>query len=274
MSDNLLLSEVRTTVGNLSDAERRRLLSVAFTCIDNTTLSGTDSPRSVEGFCRSAVSLSPVVDGRDLHVASVCLYPVFVPLAKPIIAPSPLSLAAVAGGFPAGQLPLSLKVNEVSYLVGEGADEVDFVINRGTLLDGGVSSVFDEVKAARKACGDKVHLKVILETGELPSSEAVYNASMQALQAGADFIKTSTGKSSVGATPEAALAMLSAIRDFGANSEICAGFKVSGGVSTPDDALFYLILTKKVLNIEKIDCHNFRIGTSRLTSALAQLLTE
>ena len=273
-SKRRFIDDTVSLVKSLSPVDRKRLLSVVFSCIDNTTLNGTDSLRSVGGFCQSTRSMTPVVDGYSLHVASVCVYPLFVSVAKRELSDSHIRVASVAGGFPAGQLPLSLKVDQVSYVVSEGADEVDFVINRGCFLDGNTHALFSEVNEARKACGDNVNLKVILETGELPSPADIYRASMTVLEAGADFIKTSTGKISVGATPEATVAMLTALRDYNSISKKSCGFKVSGGVSSPDDALLYLLMTQKIMGTENISNHIFRIGTSRLTSQLAKLLTE
>jgi deoxyribose-phosphate aldolase len=265
--------QVKSEIASLDAAGRRNALLTLFGCIDNTTLSGSDTPSGVAAFCRSARGLAvPSLQG-PVGVASVCVYPCFVGVAKRELAGSALRVASVAGGFPAGQTSQSIKIEEVRYAVGEGADEVDFVINRGRLLDGEVQYVSDEIAAAKAVCGNEVKLKVIIETGELQSPSNIYGTSMLALRAGADFIKTSTGKIAVGATPEAAYAMLCALREFVKISKKTVGFKAAGGITTPDDALFYLFLFRIMLNTQDVSNQIFRIGTSRLTAQLQNLLT-
>ncbi|MBQ3949814.1 MAG: deoxyribose-phosphate aldolase, partial [Bacteroidales bacterium] len=216
------------------------MLSEVFTCIDNTTLNGSDSQLSVETFCRATREMY-LTDGKQSHVASVCVYPRFVGVAKKELENSGINVASVAGGFPAGQTPQHIKTEEVKYVVEEGADEVDFVINRGDFLTGNTKAVFDEVAAAKEVCGNSALLKVIIETGELQTPENVYNASRLVLDAGADFVKTSTGKIPVGATPEAAYVMLLAMRDYIKISKKTVGFKAAGGISNPSDALIYYL---------------------------------
>lgn len=268
-----VIKNVWDEVSSLSDANRIIPYTDIFTCIDNTTLNGSDSPKTVSEFCRNTSLLSVSGNGIRQHVASVCVYPSFVGIAKKQLASTTIRVASVAGGFPAGQTSQHVKTEEIRYVVEEGADEVDFVINRGRFLDGDLQYVSDEIEAAKSVCGNGVKLKVIIETGELKTMANIYNASMLALRAGADFIKTSTGKIPLGATPEGAFAMLSALCDFMKNSKKTVGFKAAGGISTPEEALFYYLLYKKIISVQNITNQNFRIGTSRLTAQLQNILT-
>lgn len=268
-----VIKNVWDEVSSLSDANRIIPYTDIFTCIDNTTLNGSDSPKTVSEFCRNTSLLSVPGNGIRQHVASVCVYPSFVGIAKKQLASTTIRVASVAGGFPAGQTSQHVKTEEIRYVVEEGADEVDFVINRGRFLDGDLQYVSDEIEAAKSVCGNSVKLKVIIETGELKTMANIYNASMLALRAGADFIKTSTGKIPLGATPEGAFAMLSALCDFMKNSKKTVGFKAAGGISTPEEALFYYLLYKKIISVQNITNQNFRIGTSRLTVQLQNILT-
>lgn len=268
-----VIKNVWDEVSSLSDANRIIPYTDIFTCIDNTTLNGSDSPKTVSEFCRNTSLLSVPDNGIRQHIASVCVYPSFVGIAKKQLASTTIRVASVAGGFPAGQTSQHVKTEEIRYVVEEGADEVDFVINRGRFLDGDLQYVSDEIEAAKSVCGNSVKLKVIIETGELKTMANIYNASMLALRAGADFIKTSTGKIPLGATPEGAFAMLSALCDFMKNSKKTVGFKAAGGISTPEEALFYYLLYKKIISVQNITNQNFRIGTSRLTAQLQNILT-
>ncbi len=252
-----------------SPDEEKSLLSTVFSCIDHTSLNGTDNYRQITKFCNDAVNMR-LPEGE--YVAAVCVYPPFITTAKECLKGSPIKVAAVTGGFPHGQLPLSLKIAEVRYAVEQGADEIDFVINRGLILSGDERLVAAEVATAKEACGTAL-LKVIIESGELSDSKLIYNTSMLVLDAGADFIKTSTGKISVGATPEAACSMVSALRDFAKNQKKKVGFKAAGGISSPGDALLYMQIVSEILNVNFVNNQMFRIGTSRLTSQLYDFLT-
>lgn len=245
------------------------LLKSLFACIDNTSLGDTDSIQSVSDFCRRTLAMRIAGVGP---VAAVCVYPAYVSLAAKLLGRSGIAVATVAGGFPHGQLSTGLKASEVRRVVELGADEVDIVINRGQFLVSGRQSVVDEVAACKEACGP-ARLKVILETGQLGSREAIYGASLAAMAGGADYIKTSTGKTPVGATPEAVEAMLEAMRDAPNFDEKRVGIKVAGGVSSPEQALAYARLYLKVMQTETIDNKRFRIGTSRLTPALFEFLS-
>ena len=246
----------------------RILLSRVFSCIDNTTLNATDNEQSVEAFCRRTLQLT--ADGQT--VAAVCVYPRFVAVASRVLAGSGIRVASVAGGFPHGQLPLELKMGEVKYALEQGADEIDMVISRGALLAGDEATVRDEVASIKEVCGAH-HLKVILETGELPSPTLVERAAQLAIDGGADFIKTSTGKIAVGATPEAAEVMLNVVnRNVNFNKKR-VGFKAAGGISTPEEALQYAEMAEKILGSDYINNQTFRIGASRLTERLHAFLT-
>ena len=247
----------------------RDLARRVFSCIDNTTLNGTDNEQSVEAFCRRTREL--VLNGQAT-VAAVCVYPRFVACAKRTLEGSGIRVASVAGAFPHGQLPLALKVAEVKYAVEAGADEVDVVINRGLLLSGQEAAVCDEVAAMKEACRGRTQ-KVILETGELPSPTLVACAAQLAIDGGADFIKTSTGKIATGATLEAAEVMLNVVKENVKINKKPVGFKAAGGISTPEEALAYAELAKKIMGDDYINNQYFRIGASRLTERLFSFLT-
>ena len=242
----------------------KELARRVFSCIDNTTLNGTDNEEHVASFCRHTLELG--------KVAAVCVYPRFVKVARNILRSSDIKVASVAGAFPHGQLPIHLKVEEVKYAVGEGADEIDMVLSRGALLAGEENRVRDEVAVMKEACQGKI-LKVILETGELPSPTLIEKASQLAIDGGADFIKTSTGKIGVGATLEAAETMLSVIAQNVKKSVKKVGFKAAGGISTPEEAMAYAELAKKILGDDYVNNQTFRIGASRLTDRLYSILT-
>jgi len=246
-----------------------KLAQRVFSCIDNTTLNATDNDLSVTALCRRTKELL-LTDGT--HVAAVCVYPRWVESAARLLEGSGIKVASVAGAFPHGQLPLPLKVEEVRRAVGDGADEIDIVINRGLLLQGEENAVRDEVAAMKDACGHSL-LKVILETGELPSPTLIDQAAQLAIDGGADFIKTSTGKISVGATLEAAETMLNVVKRNVKINKKPVGFKAAGGISTPEEAVAYAKLAKKIMGDDYIINQLFRIGASRLTERLHAFLT-
>lgn len=242
----------------------RELAQRVFSCIDNTMLNGTDNEAHVEAFCRHTMEMG--------SVAAVCVYPRFVSIARKTLVGSGIRVDSVAGAFPHGQLPIALKVEEVKYAIGEGADEIDMVLSRGTLLTGEDNEVRDEVAMMKEACQGRT-LKVILETGEL-SPTLIAKASQLAINGGADFIKTSTGKISVGATLEAAEIMLNVINENVKKSKKTVGFKAAGGISTPEEALAYAEMAKKIMGDNFIKNQTFRIGASRLTDRLFAFLTK
>lgn len=243
-----------------------------FSCIDNTTLEGADTHEKIHTLCHSSLQMQSK-EKKIPHVVAVCMYPTFVREAKEHLKGSGINVASVAGAFPAGQSPIAVKLQEVKYALDEGADEIDMVISRGALLEGNQNQVFDEISAIRQLCSS-AHLKVILETGELQTPENIMLASNIAISAGADFIKTSTGKISISATPQAAEIMLNAIKNHYQKTGKLVGFKAAGGISTPEQALDYYNIAKNIMGEQYVANHTFRIGASRLTTRLFQFLME
>lgn len=248
----------------------RESLRALFGCIDHTSLNATDTPSTIERFCGETLQMTSKV---GVSVAAVCVYPTLVSAAVRMMQGSGIAVASVACGFPSGQMPFNLKLDEVKYVLEAGADEVDMVISRGAVIEGEMTQVYDEVTAVRELCEGK-KLKVILETGELKSEENIEKASLVALSAGADFIKTSTGKIPVGATVEAAEIMLKILTKESQNLKKLVGFKASGGISTVEEAMEYVELAKKYIGKQNINNQRFRIGASRLTTKVYQLLEE
>ncbi len=234
--------------------------------IDLTTLEGNDHELKVKQLCEKAWS---VADSslQIPQVAAVCVYPVFVKTASEALKGKNIHVASVAGAFPSGQSPLNLRLDEVSYAVEQGADEIDMVISRGRFLQGDRYFLSEEVSRHKEACGD-AHLKVILETGELNDLDLVYEASMLSMEAGADFIKTSTGKIQPAATTEAAFVMLTAIREYFQKTGKRIGFKPAGGISEPETAIQYVKLVQSIAGNDWLNPSLFRIGASRLLQNL------
>ena len=224
---------------------RKDALRIILNVIDLTTLEGSDTNRKIKEMCYQARRFK--VNGPDIpNVAAVCFYPPFAALAKSQLHDTGINVACVAGAFPSGQAPLDVRVAEVRYAVEQGADEIDMVISRGRFLEGDFQYVYDEVAAIKEACG-KAHLKVILETGELKTSANIRKASDIAIAAGADFIKTSTGKIPQAATLEAFIVMLDAIKEHYEKTGQMIGIKPAGGIRDADEALKYLLVLEKVL---------------------------
>jgi deoxyribose-phosphate aldolase len=248
-------------------------LQLAVRMIDLTTLEGKDTPGKVRQLCRKA-RVPLVGDAGVGPCAAVCVYPNLVPVAKAALEGSGVKVASVATAFPSGQSPLEVKLADVRGAVRLGADEIDMVIDRGAMLAGDYATVFDEIAATREACGS-AHLKVILETGELGSYDLVRKASELAIAAGADFIKTSTGKVQPAATPGVTLVMLEAIRDHYHATGRRIGMKPAGGVRTAKQALHYLVLVKETLGDAWLTPDLFRFGASALLNdVLMQLEKE
>lgn len=241
-------------------------LELALRCVDLTTLEGQDSPGKVRQLASKAVRPDPA-NPQIPSVAALCVYPRLVAVAKDALAGSTVKVASVATGFPSGQMAEDLRLEETRRAVADGADEIDNVISRGALLAGDEQAVFDEVAAAKEVCGP-AHLKVILETGELGTYDRVRRASLIAMAAGADVIKTSTGKVSPAATLPVALVMCEAIRDFADHTGRKVGLKVAGGIRNSKDALRYLVIVNETLGDEWLDPDMFRIGASSLLNDL------
>jgi deoxyribose-phosphate aldolase len=246
----------------------RRVISM----IDLTTLEGKDSPGKVWALCRKAMRPDPAVPEIP-HVAAVCVYPALIPDVRKALEGSGVRIASVATGFPSGQTFREIKIAETEKAVAAGADEIDMVINRNAFLSGRDQDVFDEIVAVKEACGP-AHLKVILETGELETYDNVRRASMIAMFAGADFIKTSTGKAKVNATLPVTLVMLEAIRDFYFATGRKIGMKPAGGISTSKVALSYLVLLRETLGSEWFTPDLFRFGASTLLNDILMQLRK
>lgn len=266
-SEDIMQKAAEINAEKLSPAKRKEVLKTILSCIDLTTLEGSDTNEKIITMCVTAHSFSLQGEGIP-NVAAVCFYPPFVKLAKEKLADKGIKVASVAAGFPSGQLPLNLKVAEVAFAVSEGADEIDIVISRGKLIANRCNEVYQEIVALKEACGN-AHLKVILETGELGLVYRIRKACEISLKAGADFLKTSTGKMHPAATPEAFLIMLDTIDEFYKKTGRMIGIKAAGGIAEPDDAIKYYQLVKHVLGNQWLNKDLFRIGASRLAGKVA-----
>jgi deoxyribose-phosphate aldolase len=241
-------------------------LELAVRMVDLTTLEGADTPGKVRAMCAKALRPDPADPGVP-PVAAVCVYPDLVGICRAELAGSPVAVASVATAFPSGRASLAVKLADVAEAVAAGADEVDMVIDRGAFLAGRYGQVFQEVRQVREACGS-AHLKVILETGELATLDNVSRASWLAMLAGADFIKTSTGKVSPAATPPVTLVMLAAARDYAQVTGRRVGVKVAGGVRSAREAIRYLVLVRETAGTAWLTPEKFRIGASSLLNDL------
>ena len=242
---------------------KRQAIDLAITMIDLTTLEGQDTPGKVRAMCAKA--RQPGYGAPP--VAAVCIYPDLVPEAVAGVAGSTVRVASVATSFPSGRAALDVKLADVKSAVAAGADEVDMVIDRGAFLTGRYGLVYDEITAVHAACGD-AHLKVILETGELSTLDNVRRASWLAMLAGADFIKTSTGKVTPAATLPVTLVMLEAVRDYRDFGDRQVGVKPAGGIRTEKDAIRYLVLVNETVGEDWLNPRYFRIGASSLLNDL------
>lgn len=240
----------------------RKILSF----VDLTTLEGSDNESKIESLCKQALSFKD--QGEQVpNVAAVCVYPPFVKQAKALLVGKSINVASVAGAFPSGQSPIEVKLAEIKYAVEEGADEIDMVISRGKFLSGDYETVGQEIKAIKEVCGE-VHLKVILETGELQSLNNIRLASDIAIASGGDFIKTSTGKIQPAATEQAFIVMLDAIKFEFEKSGKRIGIKPAGGIAEPEDALRYYLLVEAILGEKWLNAELFRFGASRLATKI------
>jgi deoxyribose-phosphate aldolase len=248
-------------------------LDLAVRMMDLTTLEGADTPGKIAALCSKAVRPDPV-DRTVPSVAAVCVYPNLVPVAKERVARSGVKVAAVATGFPSGQYPTEVKLADVRAAVELGADEVDMVIDRGAFLSGRYAKVYDEIVRVKDACGE-THLKVILETGELGTYDNVRRASLLAMAAGADFIKTSTGKLPSAATLPVTLVMLEAIRDVYEETGRKVGMKPAGGIRVSKQAVQYLVQLHETLGPDWMTPDLYRLGASSLLNdVLMQIRKE
>lgn len=262
----------RFTKRSIKKESKRDGIRLAISMIDLTTLEGKDSPGKVRALCQKAIHPGDNIPDSP-SVGAVCVYPNMIPTAKKALAGTKIHVASVATGFPAGQIPLPLKIEETRRAVEMGADEIDMVIDRGAFLAGDFKKVAQEIQKVKEVCGG-AHLKVILETGELETYDNVRLASWIAMENGADFIKTSTGKAGVNATLPVTLVMLEAIRDYWYQTGKMIGMKPAGGIRTSKLALHYLVMVKETLGEAWLSNKWFRFGASTLANDLLMQLTK
>ena len=237
-----------------------------FHCIDLTTLNTTDSDESVMKFTQKVNQFDEEFPDLE-NVAAICVYPNFAEIVKSTLEVEDVKIACVSAGFPSSQTFTEVKVAETAMALMEGADEIDIVISVGKFLSGDYEGMCDEIEELKEVCGDK-HLKVILETGALGSASNIKKASILSMYSGADFIKTSTGKESPAATPEAAYVMCQAIKEYFLETGRKVGFKPAGGINSVHDALVYYTIVKELLGEEWLTNELFRLGTSRMANLL------
>ena len=247
-------------------------LKMVLNMIDLTTLEGKDTPGKVKQMCYKAHHPHDLLPGLP-NAAAVCVYPTMVELAKKELAGTSVKIASVSTAFPSGQAPMSVKLDDTRFAVDSGADEIDMVISRGKFLSGEYAYVFDEIALIKEACG-KARLKVILETGELSTLDNVRKASDIAIYAGADFIKTSTGKIQPAATMQVTYTMLMAIRDYFDKTGTMIGMKPAGGISTSKLALHNLVMVKEILGDAWLTNEWFRFGASSLANDVLMQLVK
>jgi deoxyribose-phosphate aldolase len=242
------------------------MLKMAFSCIDLTTLNSTDTASSVAAFTGRVNYFESEFPWMP-NVAAICVYPNMTSVVKENLAAGSVKIAAVAGGFPSSMTFKSLKTEEARLAVLQGADEIDIVLPLWAFLEGNFEYCLEEIKAVKKAIGE-THLKVIIESGVLTDPEKIWQASLLSLDAGADFIKTSTGKMPVSATPEAAIIMCHALKYWYGETGERRGFKPAGGIAQSGDAILYLTIVQNILGKEWVNKDHFRIGASRLANHL------
>lgn len=235
----------------------QRLTDIVSRCIDHTTLSATDSVRSVREFVDRAMA-------SQIIPATICVYPSMIESVGIALGDSLIGITAVCGAFPAGQTYLEVKLLEVAMAIENGADEIDLVMNIGEAMDGNMNMVAAEIEAVKNEIADEAVLKVILEVGALVDPELIYKSSMVVMEAGADFIKTSTGKTPIGATPSAVALMCCAARDYFKLSQRKVGIKCAGGVSTMKEAVLYAAIVQEILGEQWMNPALFRIGSSKI----------
>jgi len=263
----------RFTTRSIKKSSKGQALKMILNMIDLTTLEGKDTEGKVKQMCYKAVHLHDVIPNLPT-VAAVCVYPSMVKIAKDALKGSSVKVASVATAFPSGQSTHDVKIADTKFAVDNGADEIDMVISRGEFLSGNYNFVFDEIASIKEACGT-ARLKVIFETGELSTLDNVRRASEIAMAAGADFIKTSTGKISPAATMPVTLVMLEAIRDYYYKTGRMVGMKPAGGISTSKAAIHYLVMVRETLGGAWLSNEWFRFGASSLANdVLMQIAKE
>ncbi len=267
---NITVEQVEKTLADIkviaTKNENVEVYKACLAALDFTTLAPTDTEASVRAFARRTMDFYTKYPKLQ-NVASICVYPPFVECVGLEIDGTPMKITSVAGGFPASQTFIEVKALECAMAVENGADEIDIVIPVGKCLEGNFEEAESEVKMLRRECGEAL-LKVILETGELKDPQIIFDASMASMRAGADFIKTSTGKVAVSATPEAVVAMCLAIKEYVAQTGLQVGIKVAGGVKTTSDAALYYTIVEQILGVQWLTPALFRIGASAAANTL------
>ncbi len=258
---NETIEQILATANPITN--QKELQSLIFNLIDLTSLEGADTTAKIEGMCNKVLALEKY--NTIPNVAAICVYPTFAKLVSTKLKDTKINTACVAGSFPSGQSSLAIKLQEIEWAINEGATEIDTVISRGKLLEGNYQEVFEEIVAIKKCCG-KIHLKVIIESGELQNAKNIRIASDLAMYAGADFIKTSTGKISEGATYQSVYIMLSAIKDFYTITGKKIGMKPAGGIADVETAHNYLKIINHTVGKDWFNNHLFRFGASRLAN--------
>lgn len=250
----------------------KEVLKTIYSCLDLTSLKCTDNAESILTLTEEVNNFEEKYPDLK-NVAAICVYPNFANIVSQSLEAESVEVACVSGGFPSSQTFSEVKIAETALALQEGATEIDIVLSIGKLLSGDYESLCDEIQELKDLCGDRT-LKVILETGTLRSAENIRKAAILSMYSGADFIKTSTGKEAVGATPEAAYIMCRTIKEYHAKTGRKIGFKAAGGISTIDDALLYYTIVEETLGKEWLDSKLFRIGTSRLAATLLNEITS
>ena len=263
---------LRFQARSIKAASKVEALRMILSMIDLTTLEGQDTPGKVRQLCQKAMHLHDALPDLP-DVAAVCVYPTMVSVARKTLGDQPIKVASVATAFPSGMAPRQVKLEETRIAVEDGADEIDMVISRGAFLQGEYRYVFDEIAAIKEACGN-AHLKVILETGELGTLDRVRRASVLAMHAGADFIKTSTGKIQPAATLPVTLVMLQAIRDYYYETGRMVGMKPAGGISSAKLAIHYLVMLRETLGAAWMTPEWYRFGASSLANDVLMQLQK
>lgn len=255
---------------SIKTSSKARAIDLAISMVDLTTLEGADSPGRIRSLCAKAVRPDPL-DATVPHVGAVCVYNDLVSIARhelDALGGDQIPVAAVSTAFPSGRASMAVKLQDTEDALAAGASEIDMVIDRGAFLSGRIGEVFDEIRAIKERCGERAHLKVILETGELATYDNVRRASFLAMLAGADFIKTSTGKVTPAATPPVVLVMLEAVRDYFKLTGKRIGVKPAGGIRTTKDAIKQLVLVNETCGAQWLTPELFRIGASALLNDL------
>lgn len=272
-SDSIVDAVVAKAKAEMDRNRNEEVYKFCFSALDLTTLSGSDSVRSVAEFVKKAVDVPAKYPGMP-NVATICVYPSFVDIVGLGVAGTNIGVTSVAGGFPAAQTFLEVKMLEVAMAIENGADEIDVVMNAGEMVEGEFDRLANDLELLSKEAGQEVTFKVIIESGMLAKAEDVYRASLLAIFSGADFVKTSTGKSQYGATPRSAMVICNAIKDYYLQTGINVGIKLAGGIRTVDDAVLYYTIVENMLGKEWLTPSLFRIGASApLANALLTAAT-